>query len=120
MSEGLAMTDEPADELKVTAQLTYRSSTIVIRLGDYVTYRAFPFLRRKPAVVHYVPGQSPPHREMTDNGLSYWAIRRSDGSLIAWPHLPGQLQASRWLSFVSRGEDAYQGLQPHEPSGMYE
>ncbi len=89
-----------------------------MRLGDKVTYRPFPFFRRKAAVVHYVPGQSPPHPEMAERDLSYWAIQGTDGTLVMWPYLPGRVHPSRGLVFVSRGDPGYAGLQPGERTGL--
>jgi hypothetical protein len=112
------VTDQLEDGSQARQQLVYRGSTIPVRLGDKVTYRRFPFFRRRAAVVHYVPGQSPPHPEMTEPDLSYWAIKGADGTLFVWPYLPGRMQASRGLAFVSRGDPEYAGLQPGESTGF--
>jgi hypothetical protein len=112
------MTDNDARHTPPIPELQYRGTTVVVRLGDRVTYRSFPLFRRRPAVVHYVPGQSPCHPDMTEGELTYWAIRLADSTLLVWPYLPGQLKASRGLSFISRGDVCYQGLQPEDATGM--
>jgi len=110
------MTGDNAGE--PVSPLRYRGTDIDVRLGDHVTYRPFPFVRAKAAIVYYVPGQSPPHPEMIGHDVPHWAIRKSDGALIVWPYLPGELKASRGLIFVSRGDGAYRGLQPQETTGL--
>jgi len=70
--------------------------------------------------VCYIPGESPPHPEMIDEELHSWAVQLEDDTLLIWPYLPGELRTSWQLTFLRRGQSGYRGLQPSQPTGLWE
>ncbi len=98
------------------ASLHYRESGQTVQVGDRIIYRGLLPWRRWSGFVAYVPGQCPPHPELTDE---YWGIELEDGRLLVWPHMPAELPVSKRLSFVSRGGDKERkGLPPNRPLGF--
>ncbi|HEX7708964.1 MAG TPA: hypothetical protein VF701_21085 [Thermoanaerobaculia bacterium] len=92
-------------------QLVYHGTSDEVRLGDRVRLTR---LIRKPVygTVTYMPGVSPRHREMEWPEFSRWAIELDDGTVMSWPYVPEELQPSKRLQLVRRGDPDYEGLKP--------
>jgi hypothetical protein len=96
------------------ARLTYRNSDVQIRVGDEVILKRF-FLAPIAGVVCYVPGDAKPHPQFEIDGLSYWAVELRNGTVVSWPYVPGELQASRRVVFRARGDADAARIDPSEP-----
>lgn len=99
---------------RTDGKLYYHGTAEDVRLGDRVRIRR---LMRKPlsGVVCHIPGESPPHPEMIwEDGVGNWAIRLEDGSLIGWIFLPDEVQPSKRIELISRGEVDGYALRPTE------
>ena len=109
----MGMTERP---IGPTASLHYREGGLPVHVGDKIIYRGLLPWRRWNGSVVYVPGQCPPHPELTDE---YWGIELVDGRLLVWPYMPAELPVTKRLSFVSRGiGDESKGLPPDRPLGL--
>ncbi len=102
-----------ASDSKGTARLLYRDTDDEVRLGDRVLMKR---LFRKPlhGTVVYMPGVSPPHAEMEWPEFSRWAIELDDGTVLAWPYVPGELQPSKRIKLLRRGSAEFKGLRPSD------
>lgn len=98
---------------KRSARLLYHDTDDEVRLGDRVRMKR---LFRKPlhGTVVYMPGVSPPHPEMEWPEFSRWAIELDDGTVMAWPYVPEELQPSKRISLLQRGSAEFKELLPND------
>lgn len=83
--------------------LFYHGTTDEVQLGDRVSLRYW--FRRRLATVCYIPGISPPHRDMEYEGVQKWAKRLDDGTVLASVYAPDErgCQPPKHTRLISRG-----------------
>jgi hypothetical protein len=91
--------------------MIYANSTTEMKLGDRVLIKRL-FRKSLRGVVAYLPGISPPHAEMTDDGGNF-AVRVENGEMWAFLYYSDKPAPSR-IVFVSRGSPDNEQLLPCE------
>ncbi len=92
--------------------LFYHGTKEEVRLGDQIRIKRF---LRSPidAVVCYIPGISPKHKDMEYGDICRWAYRTGDDSIYINCYDPENLQPPKSLSLIARGTGGE--LLPDEP-----
>lgn len=92
------------------SRMYYAGTETEVRLGDRVRLRRW--LRRDlDAVVCYIPGLSPKHRELEYEDVRLWAVRASNGCLYPILYDPEHFQPPKRVVFLERGD-----VEPLDPS----
>ncbi len=95
-----------------SSRLYYHGTSEEVRLGDRVKIKRL-FGRDLEGFVCYVPGISPPHKDLEYGSVKKWAIKTSDGTVYAIGYYPPRIQPRKKIVFVSRGDEK-ESLKPDE------
>lgn len=98
-------------------RLYYHGTDLEVSLGDRVLVRRWLGRARKGTVC-YLPGVSQPNPEMENDGEPYWAVELESGTRLVWPYVPSQLQPSKRIELLGRGDPSYRGLGPGQKVGL--
>ncbi len=91
--------------------LTYRATNTKVLLGDHVLFMRWFGLVKTPCRVCYVPGVSPPHREMQyAKEAAMWAIDDEKGNVYTMLYVPTDKFITKRIVFIRRADDEYSGL----------
>ena len=91
--------------------LSYRGTDTKVRLGDHVLFKRWFGIVKTPCRVAYVPGVSPPHKEMEyTEKAAMWAIEDEKGNAYMMLYVPEDKFISRRIAFVHRTTDEYRGF----------
>jgi len=88
--------------------LCYHGTYIKIMLGDYVEYSTWFGLKKVKSRVCYIPGISPPHKEMGDTEKSsLWAIEYGNNDIIQMLYVIDDKFVTKRIKFIARSDDNY-------------
>ncbi len=95
--------------------LYYHDSNTRIMLGDHILYSKWFGLKKIESRVCYVPGVSPPNKNMADSkSSSMWAIENGSNDIVQMLYVVDDKFVSRRIKFVKRAADKYKGLLANE------
>jgi len=96
--------------------LCYHNTDTKIMLGDNIIYSTWFGLKKIKSTICYVPGVSPPHKDMEDSDISaFWVFTCGEHDVIPMLYVTTDKFVPKSIKFVSRAKEAYKGLQPNEP-----
>ena len=96
--------------------LCYHNTDIKIMLGDNIIYSKWFGLKKIESTICYVPGVSPPRKDMEDSEISaFWVFTCGENDVIPVLYVLNDKFVPKSIKFVSRSNKGYEGLQPNEP-----
>lgn len=84
-----------------SSRLFYSGTYDEVRLGDRVEVKRW-FGRRELCHVSYIPGISPPHRELEYDDVRQWAITSDNGSVYPIVYDPESFQPPKKIKLLHR------------------
>lgn len=95
-------------------KLYYSGTNIEVLQGDHVVFKTLFLRRRKIGRVSYIPKLT--GRELAKQGedTDDWIIEFEDKTVLANTYVPEELQPSKRILFISRGNDNYIGITSKE------
>ena len=95
-------------------KLYYDGTDIEVLKGDYVIYKTAFLRRKRKGRVSYIPKLT--GRELAKQGkdTDEWIIEFEDKTVAAWIYVPEELQPSKRVIFIKRGDDDYSGITSEE------
>ena len=93
-----------------TERLYYYGIDIEVLKGDFVVLKTFLLRRKKKGRVSYIPEQTASELGEQGKDSDDWLIELDDKTVTGWLYSPVDLQPSKRLKLISRGEDNYNGI----------
>jgi hypothetical protein len=96
------------------SELYYYGTKTRVHLGDRVSFKTLLSRRTKLATVACIPERT--GRQLATEGQQpdNWLLRFDDGTITGWIYSPEDLQPTKRLTFIGRGDPDFRGISNKE------